>query len=171
MKFPPLRLLPTPGLQSLALAYLALACFGVLFAVIVVLRLDGSALLKRWLTLYECWVLASGAAGGAIALRLALPLLGTASLRRTLFGMVVVTFVAPIIAGSLALPLYGTMFGPFALALILAASPALALLWIVTLLAVDRLVRIWCDERDSIFRMVLPDSLLAMPLTPRPPAM
>ncbi len=156
------RLLPSPGAQSLALAYLATACFGVIFATIVILRLDGTALLRRSLTLYEIWIVASGAVGGMSGLRIGLPFFGTGSMRLTLLGMGVVTFAAPLVAGSLALPLYGTMFGPFTLVLILAASPILASLWAVTLLGVDRLVLTWTAERDSIFGARPPEPLFSI---------
>lgn len=145
------RFLPTPGVQSLALAYVVVMGFGVIFSLIVILRLDSTALLRRTLTPYEYWIIVSGALGAGAALRFSLPWFGTSSLRLTLGGVAMVTFVAPIVAGSLALPLYGTMFGPFILVLILAASPVTALLWGATLLCVDRLVRKFLAERDSIF--------------------
>lgn len=145
------RVMPTPGVQSLALAYVVVMGFGIIFALIVILRLDPAAFFSRAISLYEYWIVIAGALGAAAALRFALPWFGTSSLWLTAGGIGLVTFVAPIVAGTLALPIYGTMFGPMTLALILVASPVTALLWIATLLGVDRLVRKWNAERDSIF--------------------
>ena len=74
--------------------------------------------------------------------------------------MLIVTFFGPIIAGTLALPLYGTMFGPFTLGLIFFASPMTAVFWLGNLLGVHVLFLTWHSERDSIFGARAPKPIL-----------
>lgn len=150
------HLLPKPrrltvGERALVWAYLTVSMFGVAFGLIVVLRLDPAAFFSRGMTVYEYWILVSGALGVCLALRISREKFGLPGLRDTLVGMVMVTFVAPIIAGTLALPLYGTMFGPMTLAIIFYVAPVTAALWFTSLTGVHFMLRRWQVERNSIF--------------------
>ncbi|MCW1951376.1 MAG: hypothetical protein KIH44_008410, partial [Octadecabacter sp.] len=53
--------------------------------------------------------------------------------------------------GTLGLPLYGTMFGPFIVVVTLLGAPILAMLWAFTLLGIHILLASYQRERDSIF--------------------
>lgn len=141
----------TRGERQMRLAYLTTAAFGMAMTLLVLLRLDSTMLFQRGMTLYEMWVLCAGAAGAALALYVVRDRFGRESWVHLAIGIVVVTFLAPIIAGTLALPLYGTMFGPFTLAIIFAAAPTTAMLWLLNLIGVHLLMRSWMVERESIF--------------------
>jgi len=62
----------------------------------------------------------------------------------------------------MALPLYGTMFGPFTLFVSLFSAPLLALLWVNVLVGAHFLLAIWRTERDTIFDAVLPTDAAAV---------
>lgn len=149
----------TRGEVRLFLGYLFTGLFGAGLALVVVLRLDPEAIFNRAMSLYEYWIVVSGFLGGASAVFLARNKLGQPGLRAPLLGMAEVTFFGAIIAGTLCLPLYGTMFGPFTLALIFAASPLAAVLWAANLAAVHVMFRIWHRERESIFGIEPPEPL------------
>lgn len=141
----------TEGERAMVLAYLTVAMFGVAFGLIVVLRLDPDALFSRGMTVYEYWILISGALGVCCALRISREKFGHPSVKDTLIGMALVTFSAPIIAGTFALPLYGTMFAPLTLGIIFWVAPVTLVLWLVSLTGVHFMLRRWQTERDSIF--------------------
>jgi hypothetical protein len=148
------------GEARLFLGCLFTALFGAALAFIVVLRLDSGAVFGRSMTAYEYWIVTSGFIGGAAGVYLSRHALGHSGFAITLRGMVSTTFLAALIAGTLGLPLYGTMFGPFTLVLIFVASPITASLWFCNLFAVHVLVREWQRERNSIFGEELPEPLL-----------
>ncbi|SMY07741.1 hypothetical protein [Flavimaricola marinus] len=148
------------GERRLVLGCLITAILGAFLALIVVLRLDPDAVFQRPLSLYEQWILVAGAFGGGAGVILARDRLGRAGIIKPLAGLVIMTFVAAIIGGTLALPLYGTMFGPFTLAVIFTASPMIAALWFANGFAVHLMVRSWHSERDSIFGAAPPKPIL-----------
>ena len=148
------------GERRLFLAHLWTGCFGAALALIVVLRLDPSAVLERPLVWYERWILVSGFLGGASGVWLARDRLGRPGFQDPLIGLLMVTCLGAIIGGTLALPLYGTMFGPFTLAVIFAASPLVAGLWLANGLTAHMLMKSWHAERDSIFGARPPEPIL-----------
>ncbi len=144
----------TPGERALAGAIAITALFGAALAFVVVLRFGHGAVLERALSPYEIWIVASGGFGAGAGMFLWRDRLGRRGglwLVRALAGTVLVSVLGAVIAGTLALPLYGTMFGPFTLAVTLAGSPLLAVLWGVTQVSSHMLLRQFHDERDSIF--------------------
>lgn len=146
----------TEGERCRALAFCAVALFGGGFAFLVVMRLNGERVLGAGLSWYELWVVISGTFGAAVALFLAGDRIGQPGLRgmiRMMPNMVWISFVGALIAGTLALPFYGTMFGPFILGVTLVGAPMLACLWFANLLAAHALLTVWHRERDSIFTM------------------
>ena len=147
------------GERRLFIGQLMTGIFGALLALVVVFRLSPDALIDRPISGFEWWVVTAGFIGGWSATGLARERLGRRGLGNMLLGMGAVTFFAPIIAGTLGLPLYGTMFGPFTLALIFVASPITALLWAANLVGVHILFRTWHAERDSIFGAQMPDPI------------
>ena len=139
------------GERRLFLGHLATGCFGAALALIVVLRLDPGAMFERSLGWYERWIVLSGFLGGIASVALARDRLGRDGWRDPLIGIALMTALGPIIAGTLALPLYGTMFGPFTMGVIFVASPTVGLLWLSNAFMVHLLLRSWHAERDSIF--------------------
>lgn len=145
----------TDGERCLVLAYLVVGIFGGGMAFVAVTQLGHGAILSRAMSLYEKWMVMAGMLGAMAGLYMAGDRMGQpgwAGHRRALFGAVFVTFVGSVVAGTLALPLYGTMFGPFTMAMTMVGAPVVALLWISNLLAAHMLIGAWRAERDSLFR-------------------
>lgn len=143
----------TQGERARALAFLLVGfCSGAL-GFLAVLHLDQTALFDS-LSWYQTWIVIGATLGGLLALFLSGDRLGQAGARgalRSLAGGLWLTFVGALIGGTLGLPLYGTMFGPFIVFVTLIGAPLLAFLWIFNLIGVHLLLRIYQDERDSIF--------------------
>ncbi len=154
------RLSLTQGEQSLFMAFFGVAFFGGAMAMNVVLTLGGVAAMLTPFSTYDYWVILSGAMGACGGLYVGRDWLGHGGLRGAAFamiGIVWVSFLGGLIGGSLALPLYGTMFGPFTLFVSLFSAPMLALFWGCVLFASHLLIRLWRQERDSIFTAVQPE--------------
>jgi hypothetical protein len=144
----------TVGERRLVLAYVTVSLFGAALALSIVIRLGHGGVLMGTMTGYEFWMLLAGAAGAGAGLFLSRDRFGWPGLRGTgqaLGGMLMVCFSGSLIAGTLALPLYGTMFGPFTLGVVLASSPLLTLLWVATLYGAHLMLQSWRAERNSIF--------------------
>jgi hypothetical protein len=163
------------GEKRLLLAYVSVSLFGALLAFCVVMRLGYGGIMFRPMTGYELWTCIAGAAGAGTGLFLSrhhFGLPGIAGIGRAFGGMLMVCFSGSLIAGTLALPLYGTMFGPFSLGVLLASSPLLALLWIANLYVAHKMMGHWRAERDSIFHAQITPTPLPMTrpgrITPRP---
>ena len=97
----------------------------------------------------------SGAIGTTVALYVTRHRIGRRGVFSAILTLVGVSVLAGLIGGTLAMPVYGTMFGPFLLVVTLAGSPLLALLWCVNLGAVHVLLSDWQNERDSSFAPVV----------------
>ncbi|SLN40184.1 hypothetical protein [Roseisalinus antarcticus] len=159
----------TDGERGRALAYLIVVLFGAGLTFVIVAQLENSG--RRPfdpLTLYECWVILAGGIGAAGGLYLTGELMGTpgsSGWPRALRGVLILSFAGSVITGTLALPIYGTMFGPFSLFMKLASSPLLAVLWFSCLFAAHFLMVRWRQERDSIFVPIAD-----LPRSPRAPS-
>jgi hypothetical protein len=144
----------TDGERCLGLAYVIVALFGAGMAFVTVTRMGQGAILSRPMTGYETWIVVTGAVGGLAGLYLGSGLMGGTGLvghLRGALGTLSVSFLGALIAGTLSLPFYGTMFGPFTLAVSLAGAPILAGLWFSNLMAAHLLIGAWRIERDTIF--------------------
>ena len=142
------------GERRRALAYLIVALFGAGLSFIAVTRLSGSEVIEHRLGWHQIWMVLAGAGGATGALhmlrhRMGMP--GLPGLVRAIVGALLISFVGALIAGTLALPVYGTMFGPFTLAVMFVSAPFLAALWGANLIAAHFLMQSWQAERDSIF--------------------
>ena len=149
----------TQGERRMFLSYAITGLFGAGLALLVVYRLEEQSIFRRAFTAYEYWILASGAVGAMLALRMARDRLGRPGWRDPALGIFATSFLGAIIAGTLALPIYGTMFGPFAMVMVFLASPLTAILWFANLLAAHFMMRLWHAERDSIFGASMPTPL------------
>ncbi|WP_373353539.1 hypothetical protein [Pseudoroseicyclus sp. CXY001] len=140
------------GERRVALAMATVAAVGATVALRGAMRLNDGAALGP---LYGLWVALAGALGAAAGLWLVRRHYGHEGrwgLVRFLWGVVLASFLAGILGGSLALPLYGTMFGPFALVTILAGAPLLAVIWLVAFARLHRSMIDWRRERDTLMR-------------------
>ena len=141
------------------MAYFGVAIFGAALGLNVVLTLGGVAALIAPFTAYDYWVIFSSAVGGCMGLYLGREWLGHAGAKghgRALLGMVWISFVGALFGGTLALPLYGTMFGPFTLVVTLFSAPLLAVLWFSALFSAHLMIKVRRIERDSIHHVMLP---------------
>ncbi|MBI1418551.1 MAG: hypothetical protein GC146_15150 [Limimaricola sp.] len=140
----------TAGERRAALACAVVAISSASVAVLVRTRLapGGEGL-------FSLWGAASGAVGGWVALRLSAHRLGHPGLPgtlRALGGIITISFIAALIAGTMILPGYGTMFGPFSLAMTLIGSPIVAVLWLLGLWLSHKLIATWRHEQESVHR-------------------
>lgn len=155
----------TEGERARALAFFLLAVFGAGFGFLAVTQISDGAFFERHMTRYEYYIVLASAVGPVAALFLSGDRMGQPGLQGALRGIaggIWVSFIGALIAGSLALPGYGTMFGPFTLAVTLAGAPILSLLWVGNLVAVHLLMTTWQRERDSIFEPLGAEEMLPM---------
>lgn len=144
----------TEGERSFVLAHLATAIFGAGVAFVAVMRIGQGAFFGEPMTAYDLWIITSGAIGGALGLywnRHRMGQGGSAGAIQALGAIVLSNVTGAVICGTLALPLYGTMFGPFTLIMILVSSPLLTVIWLANQLAAHILLARFHAERDSIF--------------------
>ncbi len=142
------------GERSRLFAYVVVALCGAIVGYAVVLRLSLGFSVINGLSGYDIWMIVTAAIGSMAGLYLAGDRFGQpgwAGLRRAMLATIWVSFVGSVIGGSLMLPFYGTMFGPFTLLVTLASSPLLALLWVLNLMGAHSLLNHWRRERDTIF--------------------
>lgn len=156
------------GERARLLAYVIIAALGMGLGYLAVLQFNDGRALMMGMSWYETWIVLAAGLGAMLALFLAGDRVGHHgpwTMLRAVSGLIWVSLVGAIIAGTLSLPLYGTMFAPFTLVVTLATSPVIAVIWAVHMLAVNVLMAIYRSERDSVFtpeRMTLaehPDSL------------
>lgn len=145
---------PSEGERGLLVAFVGIAMFSIAIALTTKVQLDTGSILTSDFGRYDAWFVISGLCGGVAGFYLTLKWFGhpgRAGWIRALIGVLVFSFVSSIIAGTLVLPLYGTMFGPFTLLMVLISTPMLALLWTCAILIAHRLVWRWRVERNSLF--------------------
>lgn len=150
----------TEGEQSILLAYFGVGFFGAALALNVVNTLGGHEIMQHAYSAYDYWVIVSGVVGSWAGFYMGRAWMGLPGLRGIPFAMigtVWISFLGGLVGGSLALPLYGTMFGPFTLFVSLFSAPLLAMFWACILMASHFLLMVWRDERDSIFNADLPE--------------
>ncbi len=138
------------GERRLLAAYAVVFAFGAGIGFIAISRLSQAVVPGADLTNYHLWIILCSGIGAAAAMALAGDRIGGAGplgLMRALWGMVWITVVGAVIAGTMALPGYGTMFGPFTVGVMLVSSPILALLWFANLLAAHLMIAVWRAEQ------------------------
>lgn len=163
----PLRL--TTGEKRLLAAAIGVGISGGIMAFTIVTQMGPHKAMLRSLTNADLWFVTAGVLGALGGLYLGRRWFGHGGLRgviKVVAGILVVSFVGALMGGTLALPLYGTMFGPLMFALTLAGNPALAVLWLNTLIGSHLLIRVWRHERVIICDP-LPECVL--PRVPRDP--
>ena len=128
---------------------------GAILAQIAVLRLSEAVPSSQFELAFTFWAGLAGCIGGAIGIWYAsdkwFGFSGLAGWVTASFGALAVTGVAAVIAGSLILPFYGTMFAPLQVIMMMIESPMLAVVWFGMMICAQGLLRQWRSERDSIF--------------------
>jgi len=164
---------PTEGQRARLIAFFLVALFGMIMGYLAVLRFNDGTALAGGLNWYETWIVVAAGLGGVSALWLAGDRVGQHGPRttpRVLAGLIWVSLVGAIIAGTLALPVYGTMFAPFTLVVTLMTSPLVVLFWTACMGAVHMCMVTYRSERDSVFtpnRLTPPDCPDSLPLRVR----
>lgn len=145
---------PTRGEQGRLAAFAIVGIFGAVIGFLVAMHLSQGSVLVDGFAAYDVWMIFAGALGSMAGLYLAGQKFGQPGLKGMLMAIIAsiwVSFMGSLVGGSLMLPLYGTMFGPFTLAMTLAAKPLFAVLWFANLFGAHLLLTYWQRERDSIF--------------------
>lgn len=158
---------PTEGERARALAYLLMAVSSAGLGYLAVVHLDSDALFAP-LSWHQLWIIIAASLGGVSALFLSgdrMGQQGAGAGLRAAAAAIWVTFIASLVGGTLGLPIYGTMFGPFIVVVTFMGAPVLALLWLFNLLGIHILMGTYQRERDSIFA---PDRMLPLD---RPPVL
>jgi hypothetical protein len=144
----------TEGERSFVLAHVATALIGAILAFSAVMRMGQGEFFAQPMSAYDIWIVLSGALGGALGLYLnrhRMGQVGTFGAVQALSAVVLSNVTGAVICGTLALPLYGTMFGPFTLIMILVSSPLVCAVWLINQIAAHLLLARFHAERDSIF--------------------
>lgn len=141
-KLPSLRRVGDQPGGGLVLASALVLVSGAAMSLAVVLRLSGGSLSLS----YGLWVALSGAVGAWAGLGMAwrdLGWPGTKGILLAVRGSFVFAMTGAIAGGSLVLPIFGTMFAPFAVIVTLMAIPAAAVGLAATLALVHRRLLLW----------------------------
>ncbi|MFO7805726.1 MAG: hypothetical protein R6V30_08665 [Paracoccaceae bacterium] len=158
------RLNMSDGERSVFLAYCAVAMFGAGLSFVIINGLGGGETVLRKFTAYDLWSMVAGTVGAPAGLYISRRWFGGSGIigwARMLVGVPCVAFFGGIAGGTLALPFYGTMFGPFSVAMTFWAMPLLALFFVLMLVATHMLFAVYHRERDTLFRMPPDDGIPA----------
>ncbi len=140
----------TRGEKSLALAYAAIIAMSAGITILIMSGVQGANAIPPEPTWFDTWVILSGALSGGVALYLArgwMGAQGAIGFVRAGVGAIAVGLLAALIAGTLIMPLYGTVFGPIMLVTEFLARPWLAVSWFAVAFAAHALIARWTAER------------------------
>ena len=150
----------TDGERALFAAFVAAGLAGAWVTLIVTNRLLGEeSLFFEFVSFHGLWNFIAGAIGTVSSIYLNRRWFGhegLAGLRYTAGAILNTTFVATLIAGTFALPFYGTMFGPLAIVGTFWTSPAVLAIWLFVLAGVNLAYGVYRRERASVFEAKLP---------------
>lgn len=143
------------GERNFLWALIGTCLVGAILSCIAVLRLTETYPASQFELAFTSWTAVAGFVGAGAALWstynrwFGKP--GTAGWISAMIGALLVSGIGSVVAGSLILPLYGTMFGPLQLFVTLIDTPVLAVVWFGMLMCAHVLLTRWRSERDSIF--------------------
>ncbi|MFQ1699795.1 hypothetical protein ACJ5NV_04285 [Loktanella agnita] len=140
----------TRGEKLLALAFGAVIAMSAGMTILIMSGFEHENPRPPEPSLYDHWIVLSGAFSGGFTLYLArgwMGMQGTLGIARALVGSIILAFVAAVMTGTLIMPIYGTLFGPIMLVTQFIELPALAVLWFVIAVVVHALIAIWREER------------------------
>lgn len=156
------RMNMTDGERSVLLAYCAIAFFGAGLSFVIINNLGGGQSVVRTFTGYDLWSMLAGTVGAPVGLFLARRWFGhpgIPGLARAIAGMPMMAFFSGTVGGTMALPFYGTMFGPFSILVTFWAMPIVAAFFFVMLMAVHQLFAVYHRERETLFAMPPDDGI------------
>lgn len=142
------------GEQRLGIAYVALGFFGAVLALAVQSRLGDSVGGPPVLDLRTVWMCFAGALGTGYGFHICRTRIGVPGLTGGLYALaqgIWVTMVSAVIAGTITLPVFGTMFAPWLLFTTFLEVPILLAMWACVFTAAHLLAARWQAERNSIF--------------------
>jgi hypothetical protein len=143
------------GERSFIAAMVGTSIVGAVLACVAVSRLSEKAPASHCEILFTLWTLVTGVVGGVVGLWSTYERWfgyeGIAGWISASIGGMIVTMIGAVVAGTLILPFYGTMFGPLQVIMVMIESPVLAVIWFGMMGCAHRLLRHWRVERDSIF--------------------
>ncbi len=136
------------------------AGYGSMVSYIALLRISGGDYFATGFGAYQWWIVICGGIGAALGLLIARDRFGRVGIKgmgRAAVGALWVSLIGAVIAGTLALPVYGTMFGPFSLVVTFVAKPVLALVWFGILALIHLML---CSQlsRDSRQAQIAPSA-------------
>lgn len=142
------------GERNLVYAILSIGAVGALFAWAVTLRLAAYQP-EHLIDPFAIWTFVAGAVGAACGFLSSyerwLGHAGVGGAIRAAIGGILILMIGSVVAGTLILPYYGTMFAPFQIFIAMIETPALAFTWVGIIVCVHKLMEQWRIERDSIF--------------------
>ena len=140
----------TKGEQSYAWGCAVIAALTATVTVLIMMGLDAPYKLQFDATNYTYWVIFAGALSGAVALYIArgwMGAMGPFGFARALVGSVTIAFVASVVAGTLTVPVGGTIYAPLAMVSAFLAKPWIAVLWFAGTLGAHYLMTALQHER------------------------
>lgn len=144
------------GERSFIFAMIGTSILGATLSCVAVMHLSETSPESRISTAITYWTLLAGCIGGASGLWACYERWfgheGARGWASALIGAFITSGIGSVIAGTLILPFYGTMFGPFQLIMLIVAYPSLGLIWLGMLMCAHGLLGQWRQERDSIFQ-------------------
>lgn len=143
---------PTEGEVCFAVAIAIVAFLGAGVGYETLFFLAPEQAMDSAITGYEVWVILSAMIGACVALVSMLGQFGHRGLHGAfslIRGVLSVTFLGSLIGGTLAMPMFGTMFGPFAFVMLFVTKPTVGAMWAGSLIAAHILLRGWRVERDE----------------------
>ena len=141
----------------MALAHLVVGLYGSAVGGLMLFTADRTLILERAPSSWEIWTMIACGMGAAMALfygrdRMGQP--GRKGFMKALFASLWISFTGSLIAGTLSLPFYGTMFGPMSLIVAFVGNPILGVLWFLNLIGAHILLSSYQSERNSIYERI-----------------
>lgn len=139
----------TRGEKAYVVAYAAVIAMSAGVTLLIASGLEGINVLELEPTLFTLWTVFAGGLGGGMALRAAKGWMGkpgALGLTRAIVGSIAVAILAAIVAGTLIVPLYGTVYGPLLIVSEFIAKPWLAVVWFAVLIGGHYLMAILEEE-------------------------
>ena len=146
---------PSPGEARLLTAGALTGAIGALTAFVAVTQFQARGDLLRVWSGSDIWCAFAGACGaiqGLYMWRRWLGQPGAVGALRAVAGLSLALLTGAVIAGTLILPVYGTMFGPVLAGVTILSHPMLTLGWICGLVLMHLTTRDWRIERQRLMQ-------------------
>ena len=149
------RLRVSQGERGFISASLGIGILGAVLAYVGTSQLSGEISMLDRVNPFAYWTIFAGLVGGLVGFfagyRRWLGHAGALGWIRAIFGALMISLIGAVVAGTMILPYYGTMFAPFQVILMMIETPLLAVVWVAMILSAHCMILQWRQERDSIF--------------------